>query len=225
MIKKKVKPAIAGKKSSTSKAKTTTDILDIPAELKGKLPVGKTKTIQVRSMNNSKKTLGIVERQFDKVTEARDYLIALSSLDEKAFKEKLQASRDGRVATINRLDIELNYNIRDIMANEEPDELLPEIKDFGSPTLKTQYTTPPTQSPEKADKPAVTATPKTKATSNGHAVVLKEICKALGIDASKARIKLRRLDKDKKLPPEVEGGRWQWSKDDAEKVKALLGGK
>lgn len=228
MVKKKVPAAKAGKtKSPPKKAVVVKKAVDTPPPAS---VAGKTRFIQIRAFNNARKVLGHIERTFDKVGEARAWLFVLTGDDANGAKtmKELAASRDGTVATINKLELELNYNIRDLIAGEEPDGLLPEMRNFGSGLKKPDFNKSSAAAPVSGDTPKTSAAPvvkSTKSKSSGAVVVLKEICKEMDVDPAKARIRLRKLQRDNALPPEAEGGRWQWSRENAEKVKSLLGGK
>lgn len=197
--------------------------LDIPKNLKREHAEvkGDTNQVQIKVTDNSKKVIGAIHRAFAKIEDAKTYLTELMKDGIKDFT----TSKDGEVTTCGKLDIATNYDVRLILKGKAPKKLLPRLAGASKPAPEFKKSES-TAGKDVPSRPATsTDAAPSKRAATGKVVVLKQICQELKLEPRKARSMLRSAAKAKKVPREADGGRWQWSPEDAETVKILLRGK
>lgn len=156
-----------------------------------------------------------IKRTFPTVKEARDYLRTLPLVKIEGRGAQLKEPAEA--------DIRTNYDIKKILDAVAPKDLLPVIIFEGPESRKLVMPVrerDPVTSEAPGEMPSRGVTIKRPASKSG-LVPLKQICRELNIDAREARMKLRALSRKKLLSHEPQG-RWEWSADQVEEIKAQL---
>lgn len=146
--------------------------------------------------------------------------------------ELVEISEDGLSAKIKEpaeADVRTNYDINKILKAVEPKAPLPLI--IHQSDLSQRPLVMPKPKPVDDGEPGVDEgrgvsikrTKSTRVSKNGNLIPLKVICRDIDLDPREARMKLRSGVKNKKIPHEPQG-RWEWSPDEVDDIKAFLRG-
>lgn len=158
--------------------------------------------IMFRLSGPQKKTWKIIERYFESVDEAYEYLIEM-----KGLNDIRDFSKNGEVASMtNGWTISSNYSLKEILKNKPPKADLSEIYPFD---LKKAMGRVSPLSLSKGDKRGLSNTGDSIITKskthkiNGKMIKLQDLTQ----DTRKARVILRGLVRKKKI---IKPGRWEW---------------
>lgn len=167
-----------------------------------------TKKILIKLSGKNAKWYSVIERYFDDVKDANDYLMELKRLNDiTGFSES------GEVATIsNGWTICSNYDIREILKSKPPQKELYDDYPFGLRRslcrVKSSHT--PKLPEENLEEPIAKK-------MTGKIIKLSDLTK----DTRKARVILRGLVRQKKI---VKPSRWEWQEGspELELIKSAL---
>lgn len=196
-----------------------------PAKASGKAkepePKITTKKIQIVIQGTIRgPTWKTVKRNFDVVSEAKDYLQTHRLIDVSGKHATLDKPAEAEVRT--------NYEIDLILKGVTPKHALPVLfSEEDRPTvLKIPAREPEPQQAvtrgvmKNPDKPKSSERGSRKPAKEGH-VPLKAICRDIGVDPREARVLLRSLARSGKLVHEPQG-RWEWPPNEVLDVKKQI---
>lgn len=169
--------------------------------------VNMTDKIMFKLSGERNKWFNVIERYFDGVEEAHQYLSELGTLNQiHSF------SKNGLCASLsNGWNISSNYDIREILKHKPEEKLLPSVDIKKAIKLKSSHKKQLT--PDTLSNPTL----KSKRSINGKTVKLQDLTN----DSRKARVVLRNLVRNGKI---TKPGRWEWEEGspDLEIVKSAL---